>query len=79
MLCVVLIIICKIYDKIPGKPPVKKAGANDANETQNKPFILSISLGVTYYSEENHDINVLLKLADERQYEEKRIHHKERK
>lgn len=49
------------------------------NKTQNKPFILSISLGVTYYSEENHDINVLLKLADERQYEEKRIHHKERK
>lgn len=45
------------------------------NESSNYPFNLSISLGVSYYSQTEKSISSLLKTADEKQYEVKRIHH----
>lgn len=43
------------------------------------PFEISISVGAIEFSPEDHDINILLKKADELQYIEKRRKHAERK
>lgn len=43
------------------------------------PFNISISIGAIEFSPEDHDINILLKKADELQYIEKRKKHAERK
>ncbi|MBQ6779970.1 MAG: GGDEF domain-containing protein [Treponema sp.] len=48
------------------------------NSTASQPFTLSISLGVAYFTPDDCDLNALLKRADERQYEQKREHHKAR-
>ena len=45
------------------------------NENSKKPFTLSISLGASFYSKEEKNLEALLKSADEKQYEIKRIHH----
>ncbi|MBB5225895.1 GGDEF domain-containing protein [Treponema ruminis] len=47
------------------------------NETSSEPFKLSISLGVSYYSEKDKCLCGLLKAADEKQYEIKRLHHQQ--
>lgn len=46
------------------------------NSSSNMPFTLSISIGAAYYSENESDLSLLLKKADKKQYEEKRLHHK---
>ena len=48
------------------------------NKSSNAPFTLSISLGMVSFDSENYDLATLLKKADERQYEQKRAHHKAR-
>jgi diguanylate cyclase (GGDEF)-like protein len=48
------------------------------NNSSGQPFTLSISLGMASFSAENSDLNLLLKKADERQYEQKRVHHRTR-
>lgn len=45
------------------------------NEKSELPFSLSISLGASFYSEDEKNLESLLKIADEKQYEVKRIHH----
>ena len=45
------------------------------NENSKKPFTLSISLGASFYSKDERNLEALLKSADEKQYEIKRIHH----
>ena len=49
--------------------------AKHYNQTSGQPFTLSISLGATFFSPEENDLAVLLKRADEKQYEQKRLHH----
>lgn len=48
------------------------------NETSGNPFEVSISLGAAFYNQNKTDLTALLKLADEKQYEEKRKKHAER-
>ena len=48
------------------------------NKTSKQPFTLSISLGIAYFPSEGKNLMDLLKVADERQYEQKRLHHKTR-
>ena len=55
-----------------------EAETDTYNQTSGQPFTLSISLGTAYFSPEKCDLNALLKRADERQYEQKRKHHKAR-
>lgn len=45
------------------------------NEKSGHPFTLSISLGASFYSQEEKNLDSLLKSADEKQYEVKRVHH----
>lgn len=45
------------------------------NEKSSFLFSISISLGVSFFSKTESDLDLLLKKADENQYEAKRIHH----
>lgn len=48
------------------------------NKTSGQPFTLSISLGMVHFDASDSDLTALLKKADERQYEQKRAHHRAR-
>lgn len=52
---------------------------SEYNSTSGNPFEISISLGYVPFTKEMPDLGVLLKEADQKQYEEKRLHHKARK
>ncbi|MBQ4378687.1 MAG: GGDEF domain-containing protein [Treponema sp.] len=56
---------------------LEKASEN-YNNTSGQPFTLSISLGVAFFSKNRCDLQALLKEADEKQYEQKRLHHAQR-
>lgn len=51
------------------------AATEEYNRTSGKPFRLSISLGASFFTPVHRDLNILLKEADSRQYEQKRLHH----
>lgn len=48
------------------------------NRSSHQPFTLSISMGLATFSPEEHALPCLLRKSDERQYKQKREHHKER-
>lgn len=52
---------------------------DEYNKTSGNPFDVSISLGAAFYNVNKTDLSALLKIADEKQYEEKRKRHAERK
>ena len=52
-----------------------EAVTKNYNNTSKMPFTLSISLGSAYYSKKESDLSLLLKEADKKQYEQKRLHH----
>lgn len=48
------------------------------SKENNLPFEISISFGAVEFNSENCDLEKLIKLADQEQYKEKRLHHLER-
>lgn len=48
------------------------------NKEHSNPFNISISLGFSEFTKENHNLDELMKIADENLYHEKVIHHKNR-
>ncbi|MBQ7158289.1 MAG: GGDEF domain-containing protein [Treponema sp.] len=55
-----------------------EAEADAYNRTSGHPFTLSISLGMSIFTPDDYDLGCMLKKADERQYEQKRLHHRTR-
>lgn len=52
--------------------------AEEYNRTHNEPFDISISLGYVAFNSENNNLETLMKQADEEQYKEKVLHHRNR-
>lgn len=50
----------------------------DFSKKNELPFTLSISVGAVDFDVDNHDIQMLLKVADENLYQEKRIKHSQK-
>ena len=53
-----------------------EATTEEYNRSSGMPFKLSISIGISYFTKDDSDLDLLLKRADEKQYEQKRLHHR---